>query len=181
MVRSPVYLPLAELERECRFETLRRSGPGGQNRNKVETGVRFYHLSTGLVGEATESRRQIENRGAALERLRLLLALNLRNPPDFPEPFELGAARATLLELGFRWHSRLAGERIIASSESFDYAVLVAEFFDVYAAVDEELGVAAEILAVSSSQIVRLLSKRPQALEALNSLRVKRGLRRLRP
>ena len=69
----------------------------------------------------------------------------------------------------------------MASSESFEYAVLVSEFFDVYAAVKEELGASAEILDVSASQIVRLLGKRPQALETLNSLRARRGLRRLRP
>lgn len=180
MRTHPVYLPLAELERACRFETLRRSGPGGQNRNKVETGVRFYHISTGLVGEATESRRQIENRNAALDRLRLQLALSFRVPLEL-ESYEVNVARARLVELGFHWYSRLAGGRIMASSESFEYAVLVSEFFDVYAAVKEELGVSAEILDVSASQIVRLLGKRPQALETLNSLRARRGLRRLRP
>ena len=62
MNRRELYFPLEEFEKDCRLETLRRSGPGGQNRNKVETGVRIYHLPTGLVGEATERRYQGENR-----------------------------------------------------------------------------------------------------------------------
>ena len=57
MRNSLVYLPVEELEKRCRFETLRRSGPGGQNRNKVETGVRFYLDELGLVGEATDRAR----------------------------------------------------------------------------------------------------------------------------
>ena len=60
MRNSPVYLPLDALAAVCRFEALRRSGPGGQNRNKVETGVRYYHEASGLVGEATERRWDFE-------------------------------------------------------------------------------------------------------------------------
>jgi protein subunit release factor B len=49
-------------------------GPGGQHRNKTESGVRLAHRPTGLVVTATERRSQIQNRGAALERLRARLA-----------------------------------------------------------------------------------------------------------
>ena len=38
-----------ELQRQCRVETLRSSGPGGQHRNKTESAVRLLHLPTGLV------------------------------------------------------------------------------------------------------------------------------------
>ncbi|MBQ1277216.1 MAG: peptide chain release factor-like protein, partial [Thermoguttaceae bacterium] len=93
--RSPVYLEPEALERACRMERLRRSGPGGQNRNKVETAVRFYHPATGLVGEATERRYQGENRKIALERLRVEIALTVRTPvpPSLAPPADgnLGA------------------------------------------------------------------------------------------
>jgi ribosome-associated protein len=45
------------------------SGPGGQNRNKRETGIRLKHLPTGLVVTATERRSQGQNLDTAFERL----------------------------------------------------------------------------------------------------------------
>jgi protein subunit release factor B len=45
-------------------------GPGGQHRNKTESGVRLTHPPTELSVTATERRSQLQNRGVALERLR---------------------------------------------------------------------------------------------------------------
>lgn len=58
---------------ELKYEFFRNSGPGGQHRNTTDSGVRVYHLPTGLVAQATESRSQIRNRETALERLAELL------------------------------------------------------------------------------------------------------------
>ena len=57
------------LERDCDIEFMRATGPGGQNRNKVETGVRLTHRPTGLVVTATERRSQHANREAAFVRM----------------------------------------------------------------------------------------------------------------
>lgn len=57
------------LERDCDVEFFIASGPGGQHRNKVETGVRLTHRPTGIVVTATERRSQHANREAAFERM----------------------------------------------------------------------------------------------------------------
>lgn len=57
------------LERDCDVDFFVASGPGGQNRNKVETGVRLVHRSSGIVVTATERRSQYANREAAFERM----------------------------------------------------------------------------------------------------------------
>lgn len=72
-----------QLLRDCHFQTYRASGPGGQNRNKVESAVRLLHRPTGLQVTATESRSQHENRVRALKRMRAALALRVRRP--FPD------------------------------------------------------------------------------------------------
>lgn len=57
------------LERDCTMEFFIAGGPGGQHRNKVESGVRLTHLPTGIVVTATERRSQSANREAAFERM----------------------------------------------------------------------------------------------------------------
>ncbi len=70
---------------ECRVETFRAGGPGGQHQNTTESGVRIVHLPTGVRATARDERSQHRNRALALERLRARLEERFRrDKPRIP-------------------------------------------------------------------------------------------------
>ena len=67
----PLYdLSDEALDRDTTLDFFIGSGPGGQNRNKRETGVRITHLPSGLVVTSVKERSQAQNRADALSKLR---------------------------------------------------------------------------------------------------------------
>jgi protein subunit release factor B len=73
------------LELACELEFFVAGGPGGQHRNRVETGVRLTHRPTGLVVTATERRSQSANREVAYARMALKLEAKQKvRPPRRP-------------------------------------------------------------------------------------------------
>lgn len=62
-------------ESQIVFETFRSGGKGGQNVNKVETGVRAIYTPNGLSAVCTEERSQFQNKQKAVARLKTAMTL----------------------------------------------------------------------------------------------------------
>ncbi len=74
-------------KKDFEMQTFRSGGPGGQNQNKVSSGVRLVHRASGAVGESRESRSQLQNKKSAF--------LRLTNNKVFRSWLKLESARRT--------------------------------------------------------------------------------------
>lgn len=54
---------------DCRVDTFRSGGKGGQHQNTTDSGVRITHLASGAVGESREERSQHANKRKAFRRM----------------------------------------------------------------------------------------------------------------
>ena len=148
-----------QLLAECRFEAFRGPGPGGQKRNKTSSAIRLTHRPTGLSAVASESRSQIRNRQAALDRLRHKIALHVR------EPIKL---------------SSLPDPAIMAvPSRSADYPAAMGTVLDVLEFAKWSVSDAARLLGVSTGRLIGFLRTDPQLWMEANRRRQQAGLRGL--
>lgn len=164
----PAALSDDDLLRGCSEVRTRRSGPGGQHRNKVETAIVLTHTATEIVAEANERRSQADNRRVALFRLRINLALRFRHDRS---------PNAAPSEL---WLSRCRHQRIQVNPSHIDFPSLLAEALDTLATSNWDVADAADFLNVTSTQLVKFLKLEPRAFALLNTEREQRELRPLR-
>lgn len=155
------------LLKDCQIQHVRRSGPGGQHRNKVETGVVIKHLPTNITAEASEKRQQGRNRSMALFRLRVNLAIDYRTIIDSEHPSLL-------------WQRRLTNRMLKVNSEHVDFPALLSEAIDAITHFQFDIKESSQYLQCSSSQLLKFLKKEPRALIRLNQSRREAGLHPLK-
>jgi len=156
----------ADLIAECDVHLYRASGPGGQHRNKVVSGVRLVHRPSGLHVTATERRSQHENRANALKRLRHALALSARAPLP---------ARIVWPETVMITDGRI---RVNESNAGFNHAIALV--LDAFVQHDGNPADAARALGLTTSSLVRFLAAHPTAWREAAAHRERLGLSKLR-
>jgi RF-1 domain len=159
-----------QLLAQCEVDTYRASGPGGQKRNKTSSAVRLRHPPSGLIVIAEESRSQHENKAKALRRLRRALYLELREsvPPESPSQHPDYAP------------ARGSDGKLHLSAKDPRFWPAAGIVLDVLAAVEARVGAAAELLGVTTGNLVDFLQTDPKLWQAANQLRARSGQKPLR-
>ena len=160
----PANLSDEDLLTFCDLQRLRRSGPGGQHRNKVETAVLIIHSPSGIRAEANERRSQEQNKSEAMKRLKVKLACRIRT------------FRAPELVPSSLWDRHCSSGKLSISLKNTDYPALLAEALDIVYQESLDLKIAASQLHCSMSQLVKFLKKTPPAWTKLNQDRKEKGL-----
>lgn len=161
-----------QLLAQCEVDTYRASGPGGQKRNKTSSAVRLRHPPSGLLVIAEESRSQHENKAKALKRLRRALVLDLRDPvPRTPE------AVAALPDFAT---ARSAEGRLNLGAKDPRFWPAAGVVLDVLAATAAQVSTAAELLGLTTGNLIDFLETDPKLWQVANRLRATFGLRPLK-
>jgi len=153
------YLQMDEqtLLRICTLQGYQGSGPGGQHRNKTNTGVLLRLEELNLEIRCCEDRSAAINRTLAVERLRVLIALRYREmPPVTPAmPFPGGKGR------------------IQASNPA--YPLFIADILDRMEQNQGDPHAAAAAWGLSTSALSRILFAEKAVLESVQQMRARHG------
>lgn len=159
------FMSDAQLLRECRMDVFRGSGPGGQKRNKTSNSIRLTHLPSRIHAIAGESRSQQVNTLHAMRRLRLKLAIDLRETID-PVKFE---PPDWFLEIR-------RNNRIEASYRHPFYSAVAGLILDLLKELHASPADVAGMLGVSTTAVIRFLENEPQLWTAANRIRADSAL-----
>lgn len=165
MSYHPAQLTIEELLQQVESTRTRRSGPGGQHRNKVESAVVLVHIPSGIKAEANERRSQHENRRIAIQRLRIQLAMRIRLPLEEDKH-----------ELTHLWRSRNKNGQLSINQEHEDFPAILCEALDVLKSRECSLSKAASALCISTSQLTKLIKRDPLVWQHINQQRKKADL-----
>ncbi|MDR0518185.1 MAG: hypothetical protein LBH25_14215 [Fibromonadaceae bacterium] len=141
----------SELLKECEISSYKGSGPGGQHRNKTNSGVKLK-LNT-VESYSCDNRSSHINKLLALKKLRLKIALQLREEPVPQTPFPFPGASGK-----------------ISQSNSL-YPEFIADILDRISFFKGDLSETAKIWGLSKSALNKIIIQDKKVLEAFQKIR----------
>lgn len=164
-----------QLLAQCEVDTYRASGPGGQKRNKTSSAVRIRHPASGLLVIAEESRSQHDNKAKALQRLRQAFFLKIR------EPIAREAVSPESLQSCPEYNGIRDREgRLHLGRKDPRFWPLIGLILDVLQMVEARVSEAAELLGISTGNLIDVLQSDDKIWEQANQMRARYGLGPLR-
>ena len=145
-----------ELSAICKIEFFKATGNGGQKRNKTSSAVRVKLEEYGLSAEDCTERSQHRNRSIALAKLRMRLAYSVR---EEYVPFD----------------------RPVCALDHADYPLFVAKLLDLLTETALDYRSAAERCGVSSSSLLKTISRDKELFTYYNNMRRSSGLPAVHP
>lgn len=146
-----------QLKEGCIIDFHKSSGNGGQKVNKTSSAVRLIHKASGLSAEDTRERSQARNLSNALKKLRLRIALKLRNPVTENSPLPVLSPPPSLNNVK-------------------TYSTALALMLDRLMDCDWDIPTAAQVMGVSKTKLTKLIFRDPAFLLEVNRGRSEKGL-----
>ena len=143
-----------EFLKNCTHDWFQASGPGGQKRNRKYSGIRLKHIPTGIYVEEVHSRSLNDNRHNAVRKLKLKIAINTEGP-------EINIFRVNV------------------SISNNEFPIYTAKVFDALKESGYSVSDAAKVLELSTSKLIKFISKSEYLWRELNQAREKFGLKHL--
>ena len=163
------------LLRDCRVDTYKSSGPGGQRKNKVETAVRLVHEPSGVSAQGQQTRSQGRNKTLALRNLRMHIACACRLPQNLDQlaiPDEIAEYFQLSTRPGAPEHVKM---RLALKSGNRCFWPVAALVLDVFDAAKGQLSNASHALGASTANLAAFLRSHRNLLEAAQAIRKTHG------
>jgi len=140
----------AELLKLCEVQAYKGSGPGGQHRNKTNSGVKL-RLGT-IESYSCDDRSAHINKILALKKLRMKIALQIREEPALQTPFAFPGSAGKI------------------STDNKLYPEFISDILDRIKAANGDLSDAARMWNLSKSALNKIILADKKVLEALKTV-----------
>ena len=159
------------LLKDCRVDTYKSPGPGGQRKNKVATAIRLVHEPSGISAQGRQTRSQQRNKTLALRNLRMHIACAYRQPQDLRQlavPDRIAECFQRSARPASSGHVKL---RLSLPSGNRCFWPVAAFVLDVFDAAEGQLSTASRALGISTANLAAFLRSHRHLLAAAQAIR----------